>query len=175
MAAPVHRLFFALRPPPEVIDRLRPLRDRDGTGRGRVEDARLHLTTWLFDDHPVLPAGLAERAAAAASAVRPRSFRIVLDRLTGDDRGLRLVPGERVRGYEAFQRELAAALAAGGLTPRAGWRFSPHLTLRYGGKQTLDEMVDGISWIATELVLIDSILNEHRHETLARWPLPAPD
>lgn len=169
--APRHRLFLAIRPPAGLLLEIAALRDRDGTGRGRVEDHRLHLTTWLFPDHDALPPGLAERAAHAADTVERRAFRINLDVMTGDDRGVRLVPSEPIRGYVAFQRDLAAAMTRAGLEPRPGWRFSPHMTLRYGGLQRIDEGLDGISWIADELVLIDSILGEHHHETLARWPL----
>lgn len=171
MDVPFHRLFFAARPPAETIPKIAALRDRDGTGQGRVEDDRLHLTTYLFDDHPALPPGLVVRACAAVPQLR--AFRVNLDRLTGDDRGLRLVPSEPVRGYLAFQRALADAIALAGLVPRAGWRFSPHMTLRYGGRQEVDEPVLGISWLCEELVLIDSVVGEHRHEMLARWPLAA--
>lgn len=166
-----HRLFFAIRPPAGLVSEIAVLRDRDGIGRGRVEDHRLHVTTWLFPDHDALPPGLVERACAVIAGLELCAFHIALDRLTGDDRGLRLVPSEPIRGYLAFQRSLADAMARAGLKPRPGWRFSPHMTLRYGGRQRIDEDSDGISWRAEELVLIDSILGAHRHETLARWDL----
>lgn len=169
--APRHRLFFAIRPPEGPLPEIVALRDRNGTGRGRVEDHRLHVTTWLFPDHDVLPSGLAKRAMRAVDDMTLRAFHVVFDRVAGDATGLRLVANEPIRGYAAFQHDLAAAMTRAGLSPRPGWRFSPHMTLRYGGRQHVDEEVLGIGWRAEELVLIDSVLGAHRHETVARWDL----
>ena len=166
-----HRLFFAIRPPADLIPRIAALRDRAGTGHGRVEDHRLHVTTWLFPDHAALPPGLVERAGLALEALDARAFSVRFDRMSGDDRGIRLIPSAPSEGYAAFQHGLAAALARAELAPRPDWRFSPHLTLRYGGRQRIDEAVPEIGWRVAELVLIDSVLGANRHETLARWPL----
>lgn len=166
-----HRLFFAIRPPDGLVPEIAVLRDRDGAGHGRVADHRLHLTTWLFPDRADFPHMLVERARQAVDTLDLRRFGIAFDRMTGDDRGIRLLPSEPILGYMAFQRTLAAALARAGLRSRSGWRFAPHMTLRYGGRQSIDEAIVPVSWVAQELVLIDSILGAHRHETLAHWTL----
>ena len=99
-------------------------------------------------------------------------FRFVVDRLVGGTHWALLVPSEPVRGIEAFQQRLSVALMIGGLRPRSGWRFHPHITLRHGAQPGLDRPIDPISWTVEDLLLVDSVVGKGRHDVLARWTLP---
>jgi len=167
---PFHRLFFAVRPPADVIPEIAEWRDSFGQAKGLVADGQLHLTTWLFEDSQVFPADAAERAQAAVVAVPLLRFRIVLERMVGGKSHVVLVPNEPLPGFVAFQGRLDLALRAAGLRPRPNWRFSPHVTLLHG-RQEVDQGIVPIGWEVEELFLLDSIVGERRHEIIARWPL----
>lgn len=167
---PFHRLFFAVRPPAEVIPEIAALRDGFGQTRNFVRDEQLHLTTWLFDDSQDFPTAAASRAQAAVEAVPLQPFRVVLDRMVGGRGNVLLLPSEPLRGFVVFQARLDHELRAKGLFPDPRWRFNPHLTLLYG-QHEIDVPVDAISWTAQEILLIDSVVGERRHDIVARWPL----
>lgn len=167
---PFHRLFFAVRPPVAVIPEIAALRDSFGQTRNLVADDRFHLTTWLFDDSQDFPADIAAGAQAAVETMPFTAFRIVLDRRLGSGSHLLLLPSEPLQGFVAFHARLDRALREQGLAPRGQWRFAPHLTLLHG-RHDIDEPIDAVSWTASELVLIDSIVGQRRHDVISRWAL----
>lgn len=167
---PFHRLFFAIRPPIEVIPEIAWLRDSLGQDRQLVSDDRLHLTTWLFPDSRDFLTDAAARARAAMTKIPRPTFHIVLDKIVGGHGHVLLLPSEPLKGFIAFQAELDRALRATGLAPRKGWRFNPHLTLLHG-RHEIDQPIDAISWVADDIVLIDSIVGRGRHDLIARWVL----
>ncbi len=168
-----HRLFFALRPPPDVAVHIGELRDAVRVRGSRVGDERLHVTLFLGEDHPALPPDLAERAIEAASGIVEAPFYVLFDRLVGGGGPTVLVPSEPLPALTAFQRQLAVAMTEGGLVPRPDWTFRPHVTLLYGNRCTTDAPVEPLSWLVGEFVLVHSFVGEGRHVTLARWPLTA--
>lgn len=167
---PFHRLFFAIRPPAELIPEIAALRDSFGQTKNVVPDDQLHLTTWLFPDSQHFPADAAAKAQAAVASIPLPAFRVALSRMVGRKSHVVLLPSEELRGFMPFQARLDQALRSAGLFPRADWRFSPHLTLLYG-RHEMDEEIDTLSWTAHELVLIDSIVGQRRHDVIAHWPL----
>ena len=66
----------------------------------------------------------------------------------------------------AFRRALVTALKASGLKTDSG--FTPHITLLHDDRSVPPKEVKPISWIATEFVLIHSLLGQTRHQHLAR-------
>ena len=167
---PFHRLFFAVRPAAGVRRAIAGWRDSLGQTKGLVADDQLHLTAWLFDDRQDFPADAAARAQAAIADVPLASFRLVLDRMVGGAGSVVLVPSAVPPGLLALQGALDRALRAGGLQPRCTWSFRPHVTLLHG-RHTVDRDIPPIDWPVEELLLLDSIVGERRHETVARWPL----
>jgi 2'-5' RNA ligase len=171
---PFHRLFLAVRPPATVIPEIGGLRDSFGQTRGLVADGHLHLTTWLFEDSQDFPAEAAERARAVVAALELLRFRIVLERMIGSGGRVVLVPYAPLPGFVALQSTLDQALSGAGLRPHPGWRFRPHMTLLHG-RQEIDQSIAPISWDVDNLVLLDSVVGERRHDVIARWPLTTTD
>ena len=96
--------------------------------------------------------------------------RIVLDRMVFDKSAARLVASERIAALASARRLLRDGLSRQGLaslrTP-----FSAHVTLHYDPRAGGAAWIDPISWRATELVLIESIVGRHVHAIRGRWPL----
>lgn len=167
----LHRLLVAVRPPPTLAAQIGRVRDSVlPTGRA-VADDRLHITLSITNDHPIFPVDLAARMGETLSSISPPSARVVFDRLIAGRGSMLLAPSEPVRGLMALQGHVGTALLRAGIAPRARWRFSPHITLGYGGGAGFDLAIDPISWRIGELVLIHSLVGQGRHVTLGRWPL----
>ena len=160
------RLFFALLPPPGVAAEIGWWRDRSGWRRGPVSDDRLHITFVRIGDFPASPSGLIANLAARMARLSLPACRIVLDRMVSDGKAARLVASERIAALASAQRLLRDGL---GLPSRT--RFSPHITLHYDPGPGGATWIDPISWRATELVLIESIVGRHVHAIRGRWPL----
>lgn len=165
--------FFALRPAPGAVAELGQARDRPGLGGSKVADDHLHATLfWLGYDHPGTPAVVAA-AAHAAGTIRAKPFRIVFDRLVAAENSLLVLPSDTLDHLHAFQNQLATALARCGVQADRGWRFSPHVTLRRGPSGGGAGAIDPVAWTTTNFVLVRSVPDPLRHETVGRWPLRA--
>ncbi|HEV7660329.1 MAG TPA: 2'-5' RNA ligase family protein [Allosphingosinicella sp.] len=165
---PYFRLFFALLPPPGVAAEIGWWRDRSGGQSGPVCDDRLHMTFLRIGDFPASPAGLIAHLAARMARLSLPACRIVLDRMVFDAKAARLVASERIAALASAQRRLRDGLSL----PRHA-RFSPHVTLHYDPGTAGATWIDPISWRATELVLIESVVGRHVHTIRGRWPLAA--
>ncbi|MEA3014769.1 MAG: 2,3-cyclic 3-phosphodiesterase [Sphingomonadales bacterium] len=163
---PYFRLFFALLPPPDAAAEIGWWRDWSGGQSGPVGDDRLHITFLRIGDFAASPSGLIARLAAIMARLSLPACRIVLDRMVFDAEAARLVASERIAALAAAQRRLRDGL---GLPSRA--RFSPHVTLHYHPGPGGETWIDAISWRATELVLIESVVGRRVHEIRGRWPL----
>jgi 2'-5' RNA ligase len=168
---PLHRLFYALRPPPaaafHIDDRCAWLRP---AGR-RVGRDRLHVTLNILDDRPFLPHDVLAAMVAVGDAVAADPFRIVFDQLSGSRRSVVLRPSERIAALHGFQRQLAQGLAHAGVATRRDARFSPHITLLHRGRSGFTEAVDAVSWRVEEFFLIESLVGWTRHVVRGRWAL----
>jgi 2'-5' RNA ligase len=166
---PYFRLFFALLPPPGVAAEIGWWRDQSGGRRSPVSDDRLHMTFLRLGDFAASPSGLI--AHLAALRLRLPACRVVLDRMVFDSEAARLVASERIAALASAQRLLRDALVRQGLALPPRGRFSPHVTLHYDPGPGGAAWIDAISWRATELVLIESVVGRHRHLLRGRWPL----
>lgn len=163
---PSFRLFFALLPPPGVAAEIGWWRDWSGGRRGPVSDDRLHITVLRLGDFAASPSALIARLAAPMARLSLPACRIVLDRMVVDAAAARLVASERIAALGSAHRLLREGLGL----PRRAW-FSPHVTLHYDPGQSGATWIDAISWRATELVLIESLVGRHVHRVRGRWPL----
>lgn len=168
---PVHRLFFALRPPPLAAAHIDNSWAWLGPPSRRVRRKRLHVTLNILDDWPFLPLKLLEAMVAAGDTVAFDPFRVVFDQLGGGSRSIVLRPSERIAALHRFQRQLADALARAGVRTRRDARFSPHLTLIHLGRPHFVEAADPVSWTVEEFLLIESLVGWTRHVVHRRWPL----
>jgi 2'-5' RNA ligase len=167
----LHRLFFAIRPPPGARREIGRLRDRSGGRIGSVSDDRLHITFLMLGEFAAPPGRLIARLKTLIPGLAIPACRVVFDKLVVDGRAARLVPSERLRGAQRAQRRLAESLACRGIGQARRWRFCPHLTLHYDPGADDEPWIEAISWLACELVLIESIVPRHRHVERGRWPL----
>ena len=158
-------LFFGIRPPPGLADAIDDVRRDFGLDRSYDKD-RLHITLAPLGYRDLVGEGALAAARTAADAIRHPAFRIVFDRVEG---GI-LRGSEPIRGLIAFQRTLSRALAAHGVGSVRHEPFRPHVTLTYKGAPG-SYSIDGISWLADEFVLIQSLQRASQHELLGRWRL----
>lgn len=168
-----HRLFFAIRPPEDAVPYLVEEQRLFRPGHA-VLPQHLHLTTVIVNDYRLFPTAIVAGMLAVGNKVIADQFPIVLDQVVASGRSVAMVPSEPLRGFHAFQQCVATGMARAGLRERDGRRPRAHLTLLYWHGAPLRQPTIPLSWMATEFVLIHSLLGETRHEVLARWPLRAP-
>ena len=167
---PVHRLFFALLPPPVTRGRIGALRDTLGEGHDPVPNERLHLALGLSEDFGAYPSLLAERMRAIGDAVLCDPFDLKLDRMTGSNRAVSLRPVHRCDGLIALQSALARGLRIYRIA-RADWEFSPYVKLAYRAGVPITRAIQPIEWRVEEFALVHSLIGQGRHAVLARWPI----
>jgi 2'-5' RNA ligase len=166
---PLHRLFFALKPPVPEARRIGLL--RDGVGQGTiVADDRLHMTMGITDDFPCLADRDIDRMMAIGDTIAGDPVPLSLDRLSGSARSVALRPSTRPAALGPIQKQIQRLLDYWGMA-RTGWEFSPHVTLLYRAGQPFQRQVTARGWQADELVLIHSLIGETRHVPLGRWPI----
>jgi 2'-5' RNA ligase len=164
----VARLFVAVVPPPEVVDRLRSLDRPEGTGVRWVPEHQWHVTLRFLADVDQ------DEAIVALAQVDQKPAFVELGPAIG-----RL--GERVIGVPAGGLDALASvvtLATDGLgAPASPVPFRGHLTLG----RTRDGDVDvrqvgspfAARFVAHRLVLLESNQDAdgHHHVVAAEWPL----
>lgn len=179
----MHRLFVALRPPPEIRDALADVMDGVPGARWQDDD-QLHVTVRFIGavDRPV-----AEDVAAALAGVHAPALDVTLSgvgqfgqRGRSDALWTGIVPHEPLA---ALHRKVDLALVRVGLEPERR-AYLPHLTLaRLSRGLHVGPEVD--AWLArnagltspaftfNHLVLYESHLGRGgaSYEPIARWPL----
>lgn len=179
MRAQNHRLFFALRPDAELLEKIaRATQDLQASQliHGRwLEPEKLHLTAQFLGDF-LSPDEVIARAREGAGTVRCAPFEFVLDRVETFPRRfnlpcvLRCAPPSE-ESLREFARELADALAAAGLGEHLETRaYVPHLTIAYVDRELPKPMaIAPIRGQLCDFRLIDSSGGAYRE--IARWPL----
>lgn len=181
---PRHKLFFAIRPPPDVAGRLfafaEGLRDQHKLTGWPTPAARLHISLNGLGRFEAPPAGLVAAGREAAAALAWPSFVVALDRLGTWGRGAGKRPlvmwsDEGLIGVHRLHEALHGRLLRAGAARGPARDFNPHLTLLRDAQPVTARPVGPISWRVGELVLLDSLHGEGRHDVLGRWPLGAPE
>lgn len=122
------------------------------------------------------PRVLKDAAEACAVAARFPSFPIQLDHVEtfGKKPGnhpLVMTMGDSINPtLMDFQQSLMKQLWLHGLPCKKSPKFNPHVTIGRG-PLLLSESALPVSWIAGEIVLLQSIIGKGRHDCLGRWPL----
>jgi len=166
-----HNLFFAVRPAAEERARIADLIASLRIGGVPMRLDRLHITTLSLVMGDVLPRGLAQEVAEVVASIRMPAFRVIFDRLVGGNRSALLLPSEPLEALRLFRERLGFALMRAGIAFQQGGRFSPHVTLLYGGQPMPEIEIEPISWLVEDFVLIDSVIGETRHVEVGRWAL----
>ena len=148
-----------------------------------IKPGNLHVSIFYVDAwRGAAPDDLLVRAKAAGAAVRAAPFQIAFNQTgTFAKPGVTKVKscpfvlfGERDAGPAlTLRRAVGAAMRQHGLAyaVKEVKAFAPHVTL-WWDEEVLDaQPVAPVAWTAREIVLIDSIQGEGKHNHLARWPL----
>lgn len=176
--APTVKLFFALKPPAAVAQRMADLGATIGRARGMsghwMRAELLHVTLAPCHDGRDGLQDATARAMAAAEGLRHQPLRIAFDRTCSYPHGAGQHPfvlcGQHdLDDVTAFRAVLRARLRRAGFAP--GHSFSPHVTLLWSERIIAPHPVSPIRWTAEELLLIESHVGQGRHRHVARWPL----
>ena len=151
------------------------LRRQHGMSGRLTPTARLHLPLNFVGSFRGPPTrSVMEKAAALADKVSARAFAVTLNQVEswkGDPHPLVLLGDEGVISVQLLYAAIHKALAAGTMAPRREPELWPHISLLWDSAEAPRQLVEPISWIAREFVLLDSPYGEGRHEVLGRWPL----
>lgn len=182
-----HRLFFALLPDDEartaIAKLARLLKNVHQSYAELIKPENLHVSMFYIDAwRGHAPDDLLARADAAGAAVRAAPFQLAFNQ-TGtfanpNAMKAKAYPfvlfGEREPGPAlTLRRAIAAALRQHGLAyaVKEVKAFAPHVTLWWDEEIFDAQPTAPVAWTARELVLVDSLQGEAKHNHLARWPL----
>ena len=167
----VHNLFFAIKPPEEKVREIMDLIAALDLGGAPLRPDRLHISLLALVCRDDVPEGLIEEARDVAGDIRMNPMRVIFDRAVGGQNSAFLQPSEPLDVLRMFRERLGLALRSAGVDLHLGGRFSPHITLLYGGQPKPETPIDAITWVVEEFVLIDSLIGETKHVEVGRWPL----
>jgi 2'-5' RNA ligase len=165
-------LFFAVRPTPQVAERIielaTRLRSEHGLGGKLLAPERLHVTLRaMVDDEAHV-----ELAMRAAAGLVHGGFGVAFDRAMSfpGSGAFVLRSSDNLPALDAFRRRLN--LAMGDTEAQASRSATPHLTLLYDRRHVIAEhAIEPIGWHAAGFALVRSHVGQGRHETLGTWPL----
>lgn len=181
MPADNHRLFFALKPIPQVAERIARAAESALTlHQARVRwtaSAKYHLTLHFLGNHAGAPHPVIDCAKVAAQSLVANAFGLTLDRIECFP-GRRQVPfivrcsRESESPLFALRLMLGESLAAAGLAGLLEDRFTPHVTIGYGpAADAMPVAIAPVTWPVTDFVLMQSRAGQAEYDTLGRWPL----
>lgn len=170
-AAPLYRLFFALKPTPVIARRTDHFVEGLAPGVPRVAMDRQHMTLGISADRVDYPYETIKALLRAATAVMADPFDLPLDRLSLGGRSAALRPSHRIAPLHALQAQIATTMQRAGVASWPDWTFSPHQTLFYRDGPAGQSPVEGFCWRVEDFVLICSHVGRTRHDLLGRWPL----
>jgi 2'-5' RNA ligase len=171
------RLFFAIRPLPDVAPAIENLGEKLARAHRlkgqRIARERLHSTLLPVVGRPPLEDIMA-RAKRAGARVRSPRFAVSWEWSQSFDCGagrhpLVLAGGEGLAKLTAFQKRLRAAMAEEGFAVPSG--FTPHVTLLWADRAVEENPIAPIQWEVTEFVLTLSPQGLSHHIHVDRWPL----
>ena len=133
---------------------------------------RLHVTLYPLGSLGDAPPGAVADACTAAGSVGGTPFEVSFDRAI-NRRGtqIALTADRPCDVLFSFQQKLCAALRHVGMRAVKGWRFDPHVTLRYRENILVDQPVPPVSWRVDEFVLIESLQGRTIHNHRRKWSL----
>jgi len=167
--APAKRAIYMMaKPPPDALALIAALARDDA---GRALDLR-HVTLLPFGFVEERPAGFVEDLCERMAGFIAYACYMRFDRVA-ERSAVTLRATRPLRGVKALQRQIMRHLAVREF-PFFGNAPEPHLTLRYARDGQGAEAIAPIAWRVDEVLLIESVQGEARHEVRGRWPLQVP-
>jgi 2'-5' RNA ligase len=173
-------LFFALRVGAESAARVMQLCDRlcheNGLRGRRIAADLLHVTLRGVGAYDGLPNFIVERACEAGAAVSTPPFPLMFDRAMSFNGGrgkrpLVLCPSYDLAGLFKLHFVLGEAMKRARIGRHLRSHFAPHMTLLCDGRGVRELPIEPILMNVRDFVLVHSIIGQHKHIELARWPL----
>jgi 2'-5' RNA ligase len=176
------RLFFAIFPDAgaaaQIASLAQQLREEHGLRGKPLKTERFHVTLHHLGDYAGLPRDLVAVASDAAANIKAAPFDVAFDYAASFSTAPRNRPfvlrgGDGVASLISFQQILGDALKKTVLGHWAKPAYTPHVTLLYDDRSVQEQAVPAVSWMASEFVLIHSLIGQTVHMPLGRWPLRA--
>ena len=165
------RYLFAIVPPRDIAAQIVDLeKDLCLPGR-RILPEHLHLTLLLSPDLPDRAPGLASRYIDALEGLALPACLVRLNQLSGRDGWAGLRCDAPLIDVIALRDIVAGRLRRRGLPTRSSHSFTPHVTLAHRSSFTGRQRLPELSWLASELALIESSIGQTRHCVLQSWTL----
>ncbi|WP_454886053.1 2'-5' RNA ligase family protein [Sphingomonas oryzagri] len=178
-AAPDTRLYLFAMLPDGVGDHIAISNDVEPAlpGLKLVSTARRHITLANLSAVDVPEDFRIQLAQWVMATVPPFAFHVVFDQIVAGGRSTLLTASQPLLGALEAQTHVLDMLRQYGLELPAKAAPTPHVTIGYGYREGREgpgvQSIDGISWLADELVLVRSWRGRTWHEELGRWQLPA--
>jgi RNA 2',3'-cyclic 3'-phosphodiesterase len=170
------RLYLFVPLPDDVGEHLAVSNDVEPMlpGLRLVSAARRHITLASLHAADVPQDHIIQLARWVMATMPPFAFHVVFDQLVSGARSTLLKASQPLVGALEAQAHFLDMMRHYGLDlPREAGPV-PHVTLGYGYPEARGvRPIDGISWLADELVLVRSWPGRTWHEELGRWRLPA--
>lgn len=173
--APIHRLFYAIRPPLTLARQVANAAHWFDHGGTVVRAEHLHVTLDILDDRAAPDPSLIDALLRAGAAVAAAPFTVTFDRVVGSPSSIALRPAHRIAGLAALCGEIARHRGGAGIAVRDGYRFNAHMTLGYRVGTPFQQPTAPIAWQADTFELVHSHVGRTRHDRIGRWPLIVPD
>lgn len=182
--APVARgddLYFAIHPDQPARTRIAALteqvrREHGLSGRPVVPEG-LHISLQWAGEITDQPAALLAAAKRIGAAIASPAFLVSFDRVLPfkgrDATPIVLATSEELIALEALQAMLGTEIEKAGLGRRRRSRFTPHVTLLYEARDVPETVIEPISWMVREFVLVQNRRGHGRYIVHASWPLRA--
>ncbi|MDH7802637.1 2'-5' RNA ligase [Rhizobium sp. AN70] len=171
------KLFFAMKPPWAIAERIFTDAADHATGRTRRKAypaELLHITLVAIGGFQAIPHGLINRLQTAMEDVKARPISVTLDRsaLFGNRNSLALHNVGGLPAISSLAAMIRRTLRRRNLPCAPQQSLTPHVTTVYGcGKIDLMPIRNPYCWLAGDFELIFSHYGETRHESFGRWAL----
>ena len=135
---------------------------------------RMHVSLNAVGKYADFPEDIVFAVSAAMATVKAAPFEVTFDRVMHVASANAVVLGNAVRSEEIMDLhvQLAKEMWAVGLTFSYNPRFMPHMTLLVDAAPVAEHrLVEPVSWIAREFVLIRSVTGKSGYDYIDRWPL----
>lgn len=168
---PLHHLYLAAVPAPDMNERMRCLSREIGAG-GEFRKLKLHMSVLSIAHAPELDMRFIDRLREVIGGLTLPAFEVTFDRFMtfgGKEGKQALVFAPAVPGKELsiLSSVLGRAIFGRGRSARR----HPHVTASYGPAVPTVRLEEPIHWPVRELVLIDNWIGLPRYDRLARWDL----
>jgi len=171
-------VFLAVPLPAQMLATVGATRSRlvrlEGLSGREIGPDRLHITLHDLGGFDEPSTDFIDALAFIAAAISTPPFEVMFDQAQSfprplGDPPLVLSSSGELAGLAALRRELGLALANAGIWHQE--TRTPHMTLLYDSRAVRKQAIEPVTWIATEFVLVKSLVGKSVHKRLGAWPL----